>query len=270
LPAVIPAENGNTLKPLDWPPIHVDVRVPRAQLEAMIKRVEDNFRHLGEVEPHWSVLTADRFRADSIAASEAEFFQSGKEPVQMLTATLARSGLVASRFETCFELGCGVGRSTIWLAEQFRWVIAADISSPHLKLAEEAARKWQRANINFLLADRIGAIDNAPRFDLFFSVIVLQHNPPPIIHALLGSAFDRLNPGGVAYFQVPTYRLGYKFDAAAYLASPFHPGTPEMHVLPQPELHRLMAERGCRVVEMREDGAAGGHNISSRILAQKL
>ena len=270
MPEPIPAENTNTLKPLDWPPIRVDVRVSHAQLDAMIKRVEANFQHMGEVEPHWSVLSADRFLAANIAATEVEFFRSGREPVTNFIATLERSGLAANEFPTCFELGCGVGRSTIWLAEHFRNVIAADISAPHLKLAESAAARWQRQNVDFLLANRVGSIEVAPPFDIFFSVIVLQHNPPPIIRALLSSAFDRLPPRGVAYFQVPTYRLGYTFDADAYLASPINLGTPEMHVLPQPELHRLIAERGCRVIEMREDGAAGGHNVSNRILVQKL
>src|SRR5271169_236009 len=41
--------------------------------------------------------------------------------------------------------------------------------------------------------------------DLFFSIIVLQHNPPPVILGILDAAFAGLRPGGLAFFQVPTY-----------------------------------------------------------------
>ena len=74
----------------------------------------------------------------------------------------------------------------------------------------------------------------------------------------------------MAYFQLPTYRLGYRFDATEYLASQPRLGDVEMHVLPQPALHALIGECGCRVVEMREDSAAAGNNISSRLLVEKL
>ena len=47
-------------KPLGWPPIAVQTEVTPAQLQEMVARVERNFRHMGETEPHWSVLTADR------------------------------------------------------------------------------------------------------------------------------------------------------------------------------------------------------------------
>jgi hypothetical protein len=42
-----------------------------------------------------------------------------------------------------------------------------------------------------------------------FSVITLQHNPPPIMAWLLSQLLGCLNPGGVAYLQIPSYRSGY-------------------------------------------------------------
>jgi hypothetical protein len=37
-------------------------------------------------------------------------------------------------------------------------------------------------------------------FDFFYSVIVLQHNPPPVIVHMLKTVFAQLNPGGIGYF----------------------------------------------------------------------
>jgi hypothetical protein len=64
--------------------------------------------------------------------------------------------------------------------------------------------------------------------------------------------FRRLEPGGVAIFQVPTYRVGYRFEVAAYLTAGLGQEM-EMHVLPQPDILALAWRHRCRLVEMRED-----------------
>jgi len=258
------------LKPLTWPPIKVDTVVAPDQFRQMVARVEQNFRHMGETEPHWSVLSTDKFLANNIETTEAEFFESGKNPVMQLKHTAARCGLDLSHFNTCLELGCGLGRSTIWLAQEFRNVVGADISAPHLRMAAEIATRFGRPNISFLNVSDLSALKTGPEFDAFFSIIVLQHSPPPIIHHVLTTILGRLKLGGIAYFQVPTYRLGYSFDVQKYLATPLRLGVPEMHVIPQPELHTLIENSGCRILEMREDSAAGGDHISSRLFVRKV
>jgi SAM-dependent methyltransferase len=257
-------------KPLDWPPIMVKTEVTPAQLREMVARVETNFRHMGENEPHWSVLTAERYKAENISQTEAEFFASGREDVDKLQITAARCGVDLQRLKNVLELGCGVGRSTIWLAKVFPQVLAADVSAPHLLLATKAAATYERTNIQFLHVDTIARLSEMPAFDAFFSIIVFQHNPPPLICHMLRTVLGKLNPGGIAYFQIPTYTLGYSFDPEAYLSVPAVLGVPEMHVVPQPVLLGLVAEAGCRVLEMREDGATGGPFISNRLLLQKV
>ena len=99
-------------------------------------------------------------------------------------------------------------------------------------------------------------------------MVVLQHNPPPIMRHVLGLVLAKLKPGGIGYFQVPTYGLGYSFDSERYLANPPNSAEPEMHVFPQPELHALLEEQDCRLIELREDPIPGNH-ISHRVLLQK-
>ena len=258
------------LAPLDWPPLEVEVAATDQQLRAMLDRVKRNFEFMGEREPHWSVITDERYLAESIESSEEEFFASGKQPVSEFSMAAARCGLRLGPGLTGFELGCGVGRSTIWLADIFDHVVASDVSAPHLRLAASTTQRFGRSNVGFVHVDRPELIDDLPPFDVFFSIIVLQHNPPPIIFSYLMKILKKLNPGGCAYFQVPTYRFGYHFNIAGYLASEVILGMPEMHVLPQPHLHRLFDEAGCLSVEVREDGATGDdHHISQRFLAVK-
>jgi SAM-dependent methyltransferase len=152
----------------------------------------------------------------------------------------------------------------------FSHVFAADISAAHLKAAQEAMRERGKANVSFLLSDDIASYESFPRFDVFFSIIVLQHNPPPLITHILRTLLQKLNPGGVAYFQVPTYHAAYRFKADEYLARELQFGVPEMHVLPQPHLFELLSELGCKMVESREDMVAGSGWLSNRLLVQKL
>jgi len=257
-------------KPLVWPPIPVETEVSPAQLQEMIARVERNFRHMGETEPHWSVLTYDRYKAENIATTEREFFDSGRGVVDEFRATAARSGVDLRAIRSVLELGCGVGRSTIWLAQMFPKVFGADVSEPHLKIAAEAARAFGHANIELLHVDTIARLADLPPIDGFFSIIVLQHNPPPLICHILRTVLGKLNPNGVAYFQIPTYARGYTFDAGRYLATPVALGEPEMHVVPQAALLDLITQAGCRLLELREDDASGGSFISNRVLVKKV
>lgn len=99
-----------------------------------------------------------------------------------------------------------------------------------------------------------------PQVDAIFTVITLQHNPPPVMAWMLRTLLSRLRPGGVAYLQIPTYRNGYMFEAERYLHST-PPTTLEMHFLPQHEVFRVVDQANCRCLEVREDGMVGDENL---------
>ena len=251
-------------------PIRVGLDVPSSQLDAMMRLLEGNWEMLGRAEPHWSVLVADEFKSGSIAGSVAQFYESGRWSVDLMNLAAARCGADLSGLRTCFELGCGVGRVTWWLARQFPSVTAADISGPHLDLARQALA--ERGVTNAVLK-KIGSVQDLaslPGFDCFYSLIVLQHNPPPVIHGMLDIILGKLNPGGLAFFQVPTYCQGYVFDAAEYLSNTQVRGEMEVHVLPQVPLFGLLRKHGCSLLEIREDGCVG-HPwfISNSLLVRK-
>lgn len=243
-----------SLRPLELPPITVELDATPHQLQQMLARIEREFTALGQTDPHWSVLSTERFRAANIADNVTEFFASGEYPANVMMAAMARSGLRPGG--VCFELGCGLGRITAWLAKRFDRVIACDISAQHLRIARDEMARRNIHNVELVHLNRVDAILDLPPFDAFYSAIALQHNPPPIMRRLLRHVFCRLPSGGAACFQVPTYRVGYRFSVSEYLDSP-QPEV-EMHVLPQPALNRLIRECGCLLLEIREDDAAPG------------
>jgi SAM-dependent methyltransferase len=149
-----------------------------------------------------------------------------------------------------------VGRLTVALARHFRQVIGVDVSASHLAVARAELARRGIANASTQLLERIDGVDTLPRVDLVYSVIVLQHNPPPVIHALFSGLLGRLEPGGVAVIQVPTYLpVGYRFDLGEYESGGGQ--EMEMHALPQRVIFALARAAGVEVLEVLEDGWTG-------------
>jgi hypothetical protein len=102
------------------------------------------------------------------------------------------------------------------------------------------------------------------------SIIVLQHNPPPVIAFLLRTILAKLNPGGLAYFQVPTYRKDAVFKADQYLKGATVSGEMEVHVIPQADVWRIANETDCQVLDVRENDWTGiPDGVSNSILLMK-
>ena len=157
----------------------------------------------------------------------------------------------------------------MWLGRYFRQVIAGDISASHLDHARETVRRANLTDISFMHVNEIARYQQLPFFDMFFSVIVLQHNPPPLMAHILEIILGKLAPGGIAYFQIPTYLANYTFSADSYLDSTAPVGDVEVHCVPQLELLELIARAECRVLEIREDSALGAGTISNTLLLRK-
>ena len=169
------------------------------------------------------------------------------------------SGSVKLADATLLEFGCGVGRVTIPLAAIAKSVIAYDISDRHLRFARERAAALGRTNIRAIaIGDSLPA--QFEPCDVFYSRIVLQHNPPPIIGDILRKLIRSLARGGVGVFQVPTHYVGYVFSTGEALRSP-QKFDMDMHSYPQAELFSLIAEEGARLIQVREDDAPGRRDL---------
>jgi len=238
--------------PLELPPARIDTDATPEQWRALLAHTKGEWERLGREEPHWSVLTHDDFKKSNLEAHKSEFFRSGRHILSILETLGHRHGLDPSGYRTCFELGCGVGRLTLQLGQVFPRVIAADISRFHLDICREELQRAGRQNVELLCLSDVDDLKALPPLDVFVSIIVLQHNPPPMIKVLLRTILERLAPKGVAVFQLMTWREGYEFDLQKYLDAPRARGM-EMHVIPQPVVFATVAAAGCHVLEVRED-----------------
>jgi SAM-dependent methyltransferase len=260
-------------------PIEIDVDASPEQLSRLFSSIQRQWEKLGDADPHWSVLTDEKFRTSRLPGNKRAFYETGAAEMQKVAAMLARNRIDPSSLHCAFELGCGVGRLTMHLANVFQRVIGADISRSHLASARTHMDEMNIANVVDLRQLRdFTDLERISGYDFFCSFIVFQHNPPPVIAWMLKTALLNLSPGGVAMFQIPSYYTKYRFSLTDYLARGYHScsdnpfdGTMEAHPLPQSHVFAICRQTGCDIVEVREDDWVGdpGFAISNTYLVTK-
>lgn len=230
------------------PPLAIERVSDAATMQRLLDHVARGWSHYGETDAHWSVLTEDRFHKDRIEENLEAFDALGDQHVKRFLATLERNGTTLPANGHCVELGCGVGRLTRWLAPHFRRLTAVDVSPGHLELARAHVGRHAN-NVDFLQMRRLDQLSTLAPIDTFYSFIVLQHNPPPIMEAILDSVFARMTDGGVAYFQLPTYIHGYRYAVEEYLRVRDGELGMEMHALPEARVFEIGERHGVRPLE---------------------
>jgi 2-polyprenyl-3-methyl-5-hydroxy-6-metoxy-1,4-benzoquinol methylase len=253
------------------PPMLIEHAYSEFDLQLLFNHIQETWQYLGEKEPHWSVITSEQFLQSNIQNTKDMFYDTGKQEVVRLIRTLDRNGIDYSSYKSCLEYGCGLGRITCWLAERFETVFGYDISKSHLQYAQNYFSGAGIDNINFIHVKNVEDIRNIPLVDLIISVIVLQHNPPPIISLIIKEFVKKLNYGGVAFFQVPTYQEGYGFSMKKYLNREARNREMEMHVLSQHRIFDIVKREGGNIIEVLEDKSTGlGYkSLSNTFLIQK-
>lgn len=257
--------------PFTLPRIPVETTVDDIVLTKMFDRIRKEWERLGKTEPYWSVITDAKYLESEFESNREEFYLSGKHSCELFLSALRRNGCNPAKFRDCLEVGSGVGRVTSHLARNFSRVIAADISVDHLNLTRTYLAKSGISNVELRHWNDPLQLAHLPKVDTIFSVITLQHNPPPVMIWMLKRLFHCLSDGGVAYLQIPTYKNGYLFEVERYMnTSPS--STLEMHFLPQYEIFRAIDSSGCICLEIREDQMIGdeGESLSNTFLVRKV
>ena len=252
LRSVVLADRPHLL-PVFMPRLAIDTAGGPDELGELWARTRRAWESLGEQRPYHSVATEDRYQPSHFQEFEHEFWQSGEDEAEHLARYVAEVRSAPLADAVVLEFGCGVGRVTLPLARMAKSVVGYDISERHLSIAQARATALGFNNIRLV---SIGA--DLPQelepCDVFYSRIVLQHNPPPVIDYVLRRLIRALKSGGIGIFQVPTYYVGYGFSIRDALGAPQKLDM-DMHCFPQAELFALIAQEGARLVEMREDNA---------------
>ena len=157
--------------------------------------LRDNWEELARSIPMRSILWRQRpWEAE-------EFFATGREQVDRSMTTLSDLGIrPAGR---ALDFGCGIGRLTQALANQFDEVVGVDVAAPMIEQAKNYNRFGERCRYLVNATDDLRQFENAS-FDFVFSLIVLQHVAKPLAMRYISEFVRVLRPGGVAMFQAPS------------------------------------------------------------------
>jgi SAM-dependent methyltransferase len=148
----------------------------------------------GRLNPYFGVLADEKFESGNIEENRDLFFATGRSSVAHILNQYRNHFGTLPR-ERALDFGCGVGRLTFPLAEEFTSVLGLDISPSMLSEAGSNAERLGVSNAIFALAD--DRLSNARgEFDFVISYLVLQHVPVrrglPILSRLVG----KVRPGG--------------------------------------------------------------------------
>ena len=126
------------------------------------------------------------------------------------------------------EIGCGTGQMSLYLTRADRLVIGADLTRASLQLAQDAARRFGLARVQFVETDlhRPGLRPGA--FDVVYASGVLHHTPNP------RESFARIaslaRPGGIiivglynAFARIPLRLRRFVARISGYRWVPFDP-----------------------------------------------
>jgi 2-polyprenyl-3-methyl-5-hydroxy-6-metoxy-1,4-benzoquinol methylase len=233
------------------PPQPVEYQVSPDLMARLVARIRAQWTRLGQEDPYWSVLTHEGFRLNAMTdAALASFRETGRESASLVDLVSRRAGRPTPT-GTCVELGCGVGRVTRHLADRFEKVIAVDISPGNLALCERYMRDENVRNVETVLLSDIHDLHALPAYDFLYSVIVLQHNPPPIQFAMLSTLLAKIRPGGACVFQTVADMPNYAFKAEDYLRT--DSPAMEVHCLPMAAILKLVHDTGLVLDGARMD-----------------
>ena len=191
-----------------------------------------------------SPIPSTKTRNMTVQATD-KFYESGLTGLANLKLAFERNRIEIDRSWHILDFGCGVGRiGGRSFAQEFRFYYGVDISKTHL---EHAISQFNRNNIsNAQFITLQNAIEQNIEFVICFSMIVLQHNPPPVMLYLLNYFLSKLRVGGFAYFQLPCHIHEYSFEVDRYLVGEGKRDMMEMHALPQNYVFEALYQNGLQ------------------------
>jgi len=223
-------------------------------------RISQQWVNVGLREPYASVLSEDKYKPAFISENIDEFNLTGKHAVDNFYAVCEKNDVPVPN-GTLFELGCGVGRSTQYLAPAFEKISGWDVSDGNLRECRNNLLSKNISNVELRQLHDLSDFNSVPNFDVFFSEIVIQHNTPPLQYFILDKIFYKMNPGGVFYFQTITHHETYAFNVDSYLNWK-HEQSFEMHALPMRWVNKVIRRNGLFLMDVIKE-RLGGYNLDS-------
>lgn len=172
-------------------------RVPQPK---RLKSLQLHWNDLAVIDPMWAICS-DPDRQHGLW-DQGEFFRTGRLEIRNLMAKIETAGIRIAK-KDALDFGCGIGRLTQALANEFDHVVGIDIAHNMLTQAKELNQAGTKVDYRANPGDDLSQFDDAS-FDFICSNQVLQHMPADLMVGYLRDFPRVLRPSGVLAFQVPT------------------------------------------------------------------
>lgn len=231
--------------------------------------VREAFEAWGRDDPLYAVLTSRNRRGNRW--DPGAFFERGRQEMGEVVTYLGKLGLQLG-IRHALDFGCGVGRLTQALAEDFEDVIGVDIARSMVEKAREFNRHGPRVRYIVNTAPDL-ALFGDDRFDFVYSSKVLQHIPPAVVETYVREFFRVLRPGGVAVFQM---RSGPRVEPGSLRAGLYSlrrrrlrrlwqrirgRAPYEMHYLARERIEEIVAEAGATLLDVQDVSRGRGKSF---------
>ena len=137
---------------------------------------------------------------DKLVSADAKWssvLQSGRDD---LARAIAITGMACGQERTVVEVGCGLGRMSVALADHFGRVVGVDIAP---RLIEEARRRNELSRVSFEVADGVHLRPaTITECDTVFSYEVFYYINAKGLETYFQDAFGLLRSGGQFVFQL--------------------------------------------------------------------
>jgi 2-polyprenyl-3-methyl-5-hydroxy-6-metoxy-1,4-benzoquinol methylase len=160
------------------------------------------WRKFGDENPHYGVLTHERFRAHNFdEAAEESFYASGNQHIAGLSGDVERYFGRRFRFVSALDYGCGAGRIAVPLAAFADSVLGVDVSEGMLREARKASERRNASNVKLA---HVSDFEKSPseKYEFVHSYIVLQHIPAERGLRIIQRLVEICAPGGIGCIHV--------------------------------------------------------------------
>lgn len=243
----------------------------------MKDKYREQWEKLGTNDPYWAVLTNPDKKGGKW--NSVEFFDTGKKEIENILRKIKTLGVNINK-DIALDFGCGVGRLSKALANEFQKVIAVDVSSSMLKEAQKA--NHDITNIEFIHNTALDLIAiSEGSIDFLYSNIVLQHMPKNRQIIYIREFCRVLSSGGILAIQTPSKCNLKSWKGWLYFATgnnilniirwlkhgPF--GIMEIHTLPKEVVLETLKQEDMDIIHVERYDSAGPAFKSYMYFAKK-
>lgn len=235
-----------------------------------LKHTQKLFEEFGAIDPMFAVLSEKSLRGNRW--DPEEFFATGRQEIADSLAYVQSLGVPLSK-GAALDFGCGVGRLSQALCEEFEEVTGVDISSSMIEAAQKFNQHGDRCKY---LCNTRADLSLLPDgyFDFVYTDKVLQHMHPDFSNAYIIDFFRILKPGGMALFQIPS---GRKIEKGSLREKWYNlqkgplrrfwkrvrgKQPVEMHHIHHSQVEELIAQAGGQLIEATKRGSVRRHRES--------